>query len=225
MNEEPTNKQNMIIQNTPKRVILEEDDLSFISMNVNHIMDSLLTRTSNHQPTHIINIATNLDHIEDDRNYTDEINKTLPKLYNKLYPTLNREIIIIKQEPLNLKGCKDWAPFGIERELELERIQSSTFRNQLTVNNVTIGWNKLYNFLQEHWNDIGIPYKNRNELMIVESEFASFPLCNVLPKNYKEQGFWVYDPSKGRFYNFFSNLNVHETQRKWLNNILFDCCL
>ena len=83
------------------------------------------------------------------------------------------------------------APFGLERGLELERIQSTMFYNQLMTNNMTIGWNKLYKFLQEHWDALGIPYKNRHKLMTTELEFASLLMCDVLPKNYKEQGIWV----------------------------------
>ena len=51
-------------------------------MNFEIIKDSHLTRTSNHQPVYIFNITTDLDHIEDHINYTDEINKTLPKLFD-----------------------------------------------------------------------------------------------------------------------------------------------
>ena len=50
-------------------------------------------------------------------------------------------------------------------------------------------------------------------------------ICDVLPKNYKEQGIWINDPRQGRFYNFFSNLNLHEAWRKWLNFAFFDCYL
>ena len=81
-------------------------------------------------------------------------------------------------------------------------------------NNLTIGCNKLYEFLQEHWDALGIPYKNRHKLMIIELEFASLLMCDILPKNYKDQGIWVNDPSQGRFYKFFSSLNVHEARRK-----------
>ena len=82
------------------------------------------------------------------------------------------------------------------------------FYNQLVPNNMTIGWNKLYKFLQEYWDTLGIPYKNRHKLMIIKLEFVSLLMCDVLPKNYKEQCIWVNDPSQGRYYKFFSNLNA-----------------
>ena len=56
----------------------------------------------------------------------------------------------IHQELLDLKNNEDWLPFRLERRLELERIQSTMFYNQLMINNMIIGWNKLYEFLQEH---------------------------------------------------------------------------
>ena len=61
--------------------------------------------------------------------------------------------------------------------------------------------------------------------MIVELEFTSLLMCDVLPKNYKEQGIWVNDPSQGRYYKFFSNLDIHQARRKWLNIISYDTYL
>ena len=223
--EENTEEQNIATQNTLKRVATEEDDLAYISMNVEIIKESFSPDPLNNQPAYILNIATDLDHIQDHTNYTDEINKTLPKLFDQFYPPSNREMAFIHQDLLNLKNNEDWLPFGLERGLELERIQSTMFYNQLMTNNMTIGWNKLYEFLQEHWDALGIPYKNRHKLMTTELEFASLLMCDVLPKNYKEQGIWVNDPSQGRYYKFFSGLNIHEARRKWLNIISYDCYL
>ena len=94
----------------------------------------------------------------------------------------------IQQEFLDLKDNEDCLPFEIERGLDLKRIQSTIFYNQLITIKMTIGWNKLYIFLQEYWDALGIPYKNRHKLMIIELEFALLLMCDVLPKNYKEQG-------------------------------------
>ena len=101
------------------------------------------------------------------------------------------------------------------------------FHNQIIVNNMAIGWNNLYKFLQEHWDALWIPFKNRHKLMILELKFpiSILRMCDALQKNYKEQGVWVNDTYIGRFYNFFSNLNICEAQQILLNIISYDCCL
>lgn len=60
-----------------------------------------------------------------------------------------------------------------------------------------------------------------HKLMIVEMEFISLLMSNVLPKTYKEQGIWVNDPSQGRHSKFFSNLDIHQAGRKWFNIISY----
>ena len=84
------------------------------------------------------------------------MNKTLPKLFDQFYRPSNRELEFIHQELLDLNNNEDWLPFELERGLELERIQSTMFYNQLVTNNMTIGWNKLYEFLQEHWDAVEV---------------------------------------------------------------------
>ena len=66
------------------------------------------------------------------KNYTDEINKTLSKLFDQFYPQSDREIIFIEQELLNLEGGEDCATFSIERGLELERIYNHGTRVCIT---------------------------------------------------------------------------------------------
>ena len=93
----------------------------------------------NHQPACILKIVTNLDHIKGDRKYTDKITKTLPKAYDQFYLPSKKEMTFIEQYLLNLEGSKDWAPFSIEKGLDLERIQSSMSHNQIMVDNLTTG--------------------------------------------------------------------------------------
>ena len=71
--EQNTEEQNIATQNTLKRVATEEDNLAYISMNVEIIKDSFKSNLSNNQPAYILNIVTDLDHIQDHTNYTDEI--------------------------------------------------------------------------------------------------------------------------------------------------------
>ena len=112
-------------------------------MNADNTKSSLLGNTSNHRPTYN-EIVTNLDHIKDGKNYTYEINKNLPKLHDQLYPPSNKEMIFIKQDLYNLEGSNDWVPSGIGRGIELGRMQSSMFYNQIMVKNMTVGWNIFY---------------------------------------------------------------------------------
>ena len=56
--EENTEEQNIATQNTLKRVATEEDDLAYISMNVEIIKESFSPDPLNNQPAYILNIAT-----------------------------------------------------------------------------------------------------------------------------------------------------------------------
>ena len=109
-------------------MILQEDDLSFISKIVENIKNILSANTYNHHKIYILETANNLDHIKDDRNYTDETNKILPKLYGQFYLPSNKQKTFMEQDPLYIEGNKHWAHFGIERGIELGRIQSSMIK-------------------------------------------------------------------------------------------------
>ena len=86
-------------------------------MNVEIIKESFSPDPLNNQPAYILNIATDLDHIQDHTNYTDEINKTLPKLFDQFYPPSNREMAFIHQDLLNLKNSEDWLPLDWKEDL------------------------------------------------------------------------------------------------------------
>ena len=212
LTQEPTTDHNMSVQNSLKRAISEEENLIFISRHVNRVKATLSKSSSFNKPNYVREMATNLEHIQGYRDYTDEINRTLPKLHDQFYPPSNKELTFIEEDLVSLKGRVDYSPFGLERGLELERIQSSMFYNQLSINNMAIGWNTVYKFLQQHWDALGIPYIyiNGNKLMIIEMEFISLLMCDVLPKKYKEQGIWINEPSQGRHYKFFSKLDIHQ---------------
>lgn len=72
---ELSNNQNMSVQISLKKAISEEDHLIFISRNINRVKATLSKTSSFNTPNYVKEIATNQEHIQDDRDYTDEINR------------------------------------------------------------------------------------------------------------------------------------------------------
>lgn len=79
----------------------------FISRNINRVKATLSNTSSFNKPNCVREIATNLEHIQDNRNNTDEINRTLPKLHDQFYPPSNKEISFIEQDLISLQGRED----------------------------------------------------------------------------------------------------------------------
>ena len=64
----------------------------------------------------------------------------------------------------------DWSVDGLERGLELERIEASMFYNQLKLDGMDNSFKKLYKELHLIWDEYGIPYNKRRKLLLVEIE-------------------------------------------------------
>ena len=82
----------------------------------------------------------------------------------------------------------DWTVDGLERGLELERIEKSMFFQQLKQHGMEQSFETFYKELHIVWDEYGIPYNKRKKLLLVEIEMISLLICDVLPCNYSEQG-------------------------------------
>ena len=144
--------------------------------------------------------------LKDKTDYTLHIQNKLPRLHDQVLPSSLREFAFLGS---NLRTfIQDWKVYGIERGAE-----SSLFYNQLKKNGMEHSFKDLYQKLNYLWDKYGIPYNKRKKLLLVEIEMVSLIMCDVLPSNYSEQGIWVDDDSKGKFYTLFKDKNV-DTDRK-----------
>ena len=83
-------------------------------------------------------------------------------------------------------SISDWAVDGIERGMELERIQNSMFFNQIKLHGMDHSFKQLYGDLHMAWDEYGIPYNKRKKLLLVKIEMVPLLICDLLPSNYGE---------------------------------------
>ena len=167
------------------------------------------------QDLNMFDIAMDMSHIHDKEDYTKIIQKKLPRLHDQITPSSLREMAFL--EPMLQASKSDWKIDGLERALELERIEESMFFHQLKLHGMDHSFKKLLEELHLMWDEYGIPYNKRKRLLLVEIEMVSLLMCDVLPYNYSEQGIWVNDKSQGQYYNFFMNKDVDTGRKRWLD--------
>ena len=89
------------------------------------------------QDLNMFDVAMDLSHIQDNHNYTKFIQEKLPRLYDQIIPCSLREMAFL--EPMLQASKTDWKIDGLERALELERIEESMFYNQIRLHGMEIG--------------------------------------------------------------------------------------
>ena len=155
--------------------------------------------------------------IIDSKDYTNTIDQNLPQLSNLLFPISARNLYFNHTQYTMLTE-DDWEPFGVERQVELQRIEDSMFYQQLKMNNLEHGFKLIYEELHDIYDNWGIPYKNRHLLFNKEIEYISLLMHDVLPYNYSEQGIWCGDTSLSNYFKFFDkNDNITVARKKWLD--------
>ena len=77
----------------------------------------------------MLDVAMDLSRICDKKDYTKLIPEKLPQLHDQIIPSSFREIAFL--EPMLQRSISDWLADGLERALELERIETSMFFHQL----------------------------------------------------------------------------------------------
>ena len=189
--------------------------LEEIEDNKNTITFCIKHEETTQQDLCVFDIAMDLSHIHDKTDYTDFIQEKLPRLHDQIIPSSLREIAFL--EPMLHPSMSDWMTDGLERALELERIEASMFFHQLKLHGMDHSFKLLIQELQEMWDEYGIPYNKRKKLLLVEIEMVSLLMCDVLPCNYSEQGIWLNDISQGQYYNYFKDINVDIGRKKWLD--------
>ena len=160
----------------------------------------------------ILEEAMDISHIKDKQDYTKHINDKLPRLHDQIIPSSLREISFLG--PMLETSISDWSVDGVERGVELERIENSMFFHQLKLHGMDQSFKQLYEELNEIWDQYGVPYNKRKKLLLVEIEMISLLMCDVLPLNYREQGIWVDDISQGQYYQFFKDKLVDSGCKK-----------
>ena len=156
-----------------------------------------------------------MNHIKDKTDYTKHIKEKLPRLHDQILPNSLREIAFLG--PMLCPSITDWTVDGLERGLELERIEKSMFFQQLKQHGMEQSFKTLYEELHVIWDEYGMPYNKRKKLFLVEIEVISLLMCDVLPCNYSEQGILVGDKRQGTYYNFFQDKNVDSGHKKWFD--------
>ena len=183
----------------------------YLRVNI-HIMENIYSNLIL-KPTNICTVPSYRSHMKDNADYKDKIKSDLPRLHDNIFPVSLREMAYMGD--VCDSPTTDWEPDGIERGLELERIEASLFYHQLKLYGLDNSFKELFSMLNEMWDIHSIPYNKRYNLLLVEIEMVSLLMCDILPCNYSEQGLWVNDPSQGKYYKFFKDNNVETGQKKW----------
>ena len=214
LNQTPTNGET-VIQEELKRINKEIEMLNNIEENKDSINFCMKEEETTEQDLSMFDVAMDLSHISDKKDYTNFIQEKLPRLHDQITPSSLREIAFL--EPMLQTSISDWPADGLERALELERIEGSMFFHQLKLHGMDHSFKQLIEELHKMWDEYGIPHNKRKKLLLVEIEMVSLLMCDVLPCNYSEQGIWLNDMSQGQYYNYFRDKNVDSGRKKWLD--------
>ena len=209
------NIQENVNQEQLKHIKEEMDILQEINTNSESVNFYVNQEDTFQQDEIIFEIAMDMSHIKDKEDYSSHINTKLPRLHDQIFPSSLREIAFLG--PMLDVSISDWTVDGIERGVELERIENSMFFHQLKLHGMDHSFKQLFEDLHLIWDEYGIPYSKRKKLLLVEIEMVSLLMCDVLPSNYGEQGIWVGDESQGQYYQFFKDKNVDSGRKKWLD--------
>ena len=133
--------------------------------------------------------------LKDKADYLQHIQRCLPRLHYEIMPSSLRELAFLG--PSMQTFINDWNPDGVKRGAELERVEALLFYNQLKKNGIEHSSHELFEKSNYLWDEYCIPYNKRRKLQLVEVEMVSLIMCDVLPCNYLEQGFWVDDENQG----------------------------
>ena len=106
--------------------------------------------------------AMDMSHIQDNRDYTKFIQEKLPQIHDQITPSSLREMAFL--EPILQASKSDWKVDGLERALELERIEESMFYNQIRLHGMDHSFKKLIEELDLMCDEYGIPYNKRKRL-------------------------------------------------------------
>ena len=160
-----------------------------------------------------------------DQDYSQEIETKLPRMHAAHFP-VSRKLLIYELSQLTKNPNQDWKPFSKERRRELKRFENTLFYNQLSRNNMTHAWKQIYEDVNDYCDTFCIPYKNRKKLYIMEMQFLSLHMHDVMPEHYNEQGIYPYDKSISNYTLFFHEDDPISTARKkWLDFIIDDYIL
>ena len=210
--DDPEDNDNPIDQQTLRSMVHEIDVLDDIDKNL-QTMNLVIKEAPTQRNHNILNVAMDMSHMKDNADYKEKIKSDLPRLHDNIFPVSLREMSYMGD--VCHSPTTDWEPDGIERGLELERIEASLFYHQLKLHGMDNSFKELFSMLNEMWDAHGIPYNKRYNLLLVEVEMVSLLMCDILPCNYSEQGLWVDDPSQGKYYEFFKDKNVETGRKKW----------
>ena len=157
-----------------------------------------------------------------DQDFTKEIKEKLPRMSAAQVP-VSRTLLIYELSQLTKNSDQDWKPFSKERRRELKRFESTLFFNQLSRNNFVHAWKQIYEDVNEYCDTFCIPYKNQRKLYILEMQFLSLYMHNIMPERYNDQGIYPHDKSISNYAIFFNEDDPISTARqKWLDFIIED---
>ena len=123
------------------------------------------------QDLSMLDVAMDISHINDTEDYTKLIQEEFPQLHRQIIPSSLREIAYL--EPMLQISISDWLADGLERALELERIEASMFFHQFKLHRMDHSFKQLIEELQVMWDRYGIPYNKRKKPLLVEIEMVS----------------------------------------------------
>ena len=119
-----------------------------------------------------------------DKDFSQEINKNLPRLAATQFP-VSRNILVHERYKINMDSKNDWEPFSYQRKAEMQQFQDSLICNQLNKNHFSHAWKQTYEQINDFCDAFCIPYKSRNKFYIKELEFLALYIHDILPEDRK----------------------------------------
>ena len=166
-------------------------------------------------------LLNNFHLVENDPNYNQFLHetRTLPKIYDAVYPAMLHEFIKPNHNynyHFGMMEDSNWQSNGFKRQRELQREDSTFLMYELNRCGMMDTYKRHYEETELTLDTWRIPYEARSKFKKHELTYISLMLHDMSPQHYMDHLLPIDEEPRGKFYQFFSKEDDLVTARqKW----------